>query len=140
MKNKILYVLLIIPLFFISGCSTSLNLNEKLIIKGVGIDSCDQGFELSFNIVKSGNFAGAKEEDSNKVIILKSNPYNAEFIKEEVSKYIELNELGFGAVANALRLALVGSSVGPDLFAIIETIGAKSCSDRITYACQNIQV
>lgn len=109
MKNKILYVLLIIPLFFISGCSTSLNLNEKLIIKGVGIDSCDQGFELSFNIVKSGNFAGAKEEDSNKVIILKS---KGETILDTVSNL--KNDTGSYPFFSQNLILIIGEQVAKD--------------------------
>ncbi|MDY0281621.1 MAG: glutamate--tRNA ligase [Salinivirgaceae bacterium] len=73
-------------------------------------------------------------------IIAATTPYQAESIKEAVSKYIETNGLGFGAIANALRLALVGSSVGPDLFAIVETIGAEACVNRINFAIENIDI
>jgi glutamyl-tRNA synthetase len=73
-------------------------------------------------------------------IIVQTSPFEAAVVKEAVSKYIEENQLGFGAIANALRLALVGSSVGPDLFAIVETIGAQASVDRIHFACNNIVV
>lgn len=71
-------------------------------------------------------------------IISHVQPYKADTIKEKVSIYIELHNLGFGAVANAIRLALVGGSVGPDLFDICETIGAETCYERINFACENI--
>lgn len=73
-------------------------------------------------------------------IISETTPYEAAVIKDNVSKYIEQNGLGFGAVANALRLALVGGSVGPDLFAICETIGAEACVNRIEFATNNISI
>lgn len=73
-------------------------------------------------------------------IIAKVAPYEAASIKAAVSEYIESNSLGFGAIANALRLALVGSSVGPDLFAIVETIGAEACVNRIDFAIENITI
>ncbi len=73
-------------------------------------------------------------------IIILTKPFEAIVVKEAVSKYIEENQLDFGAIANALRLALVGSSVGPDLFAIVETIGAQACAERVRFACENIPV
>ena len=60
-------------------------------------------------------------------------------LKEKVSNYIESNALGFGAIANAMRLAIVGDLVGPDLFAICETIGKEACINRIEYAIHHIQ-
>lgn len=66
-------------------------------------------------------------------------PFNAVDTKEAVSAYIEKNELGFGAVMNALRLVVVGSSMGPDLFTIIEMIGKDELMKRIDYALENIK-
>ncbi len=52
-------------------------------------------------------------------------------IKDEVSAYIQKNELGFGAIMNALRLAIVGGAKGPDLFTIIEIIGKEATLERL---------
>jgi len=50
------------------------------------------------------------------------------------ASYIEKNELGFGAVMNALRLAIVGDSKGPDLFKIIQFIGKEDTLTRLDFA------
>ncbi len=73
-------------------------------------------------------------------IISSTMPYEAVTLKSAVTEYIEQNHLSFGSVANALRLALVGGSVGPDLFAVIETIGAEACKNRIEFAVNNISI
>lgn len=59
-------------------------------------------------------------------------------LKNKISTYIESNTLGFGVIANAIRLAIVGDLLGPDLFVICETIGKEICINRIKYAIQNI--
>ena len=41
------------------------------------------------------------------------------------------NKIGFGQTMKTLRLALVGSLKGPDLFKIIEIIGADETIKRI---------
>jgi len=49
-------------------------------------------------------------------------------------------EWGFGAVMVPVRLALVGSSSGPDLFEICELIGREETIGRIRTACGKIQL
>lgn len=60
--------------------------------------------------------------------------WDAEALHTIASNYIETNELGFGAVMNALRLAIVGDSKGPDLFQIIAFIGRDDTIKRLNYA------
>jgi glutamyl-tRNA synthetase len=49
-------------------------------------------------------------------------------------------EWGFGVVMVPIRLALVGSSSGPDLFDICELIGKAETIGRIRIACEKIKV
>ena len=65
--------------------------------------------------------------------------WEAVAMHDSVAKYIEEKELGFGAVMNALRLAIVGDSKGPDLFKIIELIGKNEALKRLDLALENIQ-
>ena len=65
-------------------------------------------------------------------------PFNSINAEEAVKKYIEKNELGMGAVMNALRLCLVGKLKGPHLFDIIEIIGLEETQNRINYAINTI--
>ncbi len=57
--------------------------------------------------------------------------WDASTIKDQVSDYIKKNEIGFGAIMNALRLAIVGGAKGPDLFTIIEIIGKDATLQRL---------
>jgi glutamyl-tRNA synthetase len=69
--------------------------------------------------------------------ILQTSPEWKETILHDLAaKFIEENQLGFGAVANALRLALVGDSKGPDLFKIVELIGKDETLKRIKTAAE----
>ena len=52
-------------------------------------------------------------------------------IKEGVFGASTKNKIGFGQTMKTLRLALVGSLKGPDLFKIIEIIGADETIKRI---------
>lgn len=52
-------------------------------------------------------------------------------IETVVKKWIEENEMGMGAILNALRLVIVGALKGPHLFDIIELIGKDETLDRI---------
>ncbi len=65
--------------------------------------------------------------------------WNAEAIKESFSTFMTEKEWGFGVVMVPIRLALVGSSSGPDLFAIFEMIGKEETIGRIRKACLVIQ-
>ncbi len=73
-----------------------------------------------------------------KNIFQNSEEWKSEVLHGLAAKYIEENELGFGAVANALRLAIVGDSKGPDLFKIIELIGKEETINRLDRALEKI--
>ncbi|MCD6091302.1 MAG: glutamate--tRNA ligase [Bacteroidales bacterium] len=64
--------------------------------------------------------------------------WEATSLHDLTAAYIEKNELGFGAVMNALRLAIVGDGIGPDLFKIIKFIGRKDTLTRLNYALKTI--
>jgi glutamyl-tRNA synthetase len=66
--------------------------------------------------------------------------WKAESIKEAFSAFMTAKEWGFGAVMVPVRLALVGSSSGPDLFEICELIGREETIGRISTACIKIQI
>ena len=48
-----------------------------------------------------------------------------------IKSYIENNQLNMGSVMLPLRIALVGSATGPDLFFIMEILGIKESVERI---------
>ncbi len=75
-----------------------------------------------------------KQMEDIKNILAKVSDFTAENAKAQVSDYIQQNELGFGAIMNALRLCMVGGAVGPDLFQIIEIIGQNEAVNRISKA------
>ena len=52
-------------------------------------------------------------------------------IKEGVCNASAKNNISFGQTMKTLRLALVGSLRGPDLFRTIEIIGADEATKRI---------
>jgi len=66
--------------------------------------------------------------------------WKAAAIKDEFSIFMTQKEWGFGAVMVPIRLALVGSSSGPDLFEIFELLGKEETIDRIKKACEAIVV
>lgn len=60
-------------------------------------------------------------------------------IKEQFSAFMTEKEWGFGVVMVPVRLALVGSSSGPDLFDICELIGKEETIKRINAAIEKVQ-
>jgi glutamyl-tRNA synthetase, bacterial family len=65
--------------------------------------------------------------------------WKAEAIKELFSAFMTSKEWGFGSVMVPIRLALVGTSTGPDLFEILELVGKGETIDRIKKAIIKIQ-
>lgn len=65
--------------------------------------------------------------------------WSAANIKELFSAFMTEKEWGFGVVMVPVRLALVGSSSGPDLFDICELIGKEETIERIKKAISKIQ-
>lgn len=72
-------------------------------------------------------------------IIASVEDFSAVNAKEQVSSFIESNELGFGPIMNPLRLCIVGAGSGPDLFEIIELIGKEESLARIDRALVEIK-
>jgi len=64
-------------------------------------------------------------------LIEKSNKTTAEELSSLVKGYIEEKQLNMGAVMLPLRIALVGSAMGPDLSVIMENIGLSEVVERI---------
>ncbi|MGB0778448.1 MAG: glutamate--tRNA ligase [Flavobacteriaceae bacterium] len=57
--------------------------------------------------------------------------WEASIIEQEIKDYLTENELGFGKVMPPLRLLMVGSLSGPDLFQIMQYLGHATCKQRI---------
>ncbi len=70
--------------------------------------------------------------------LLQIQDFRAEVIKPVITKYVEENEIGMGAVMNALRLVLVGGGFGPDLMKIAELLGKNEVIKRINAGISNI--
>ena len=62
--------------------------------------------------------------------------FKAEAVQERTKAWIGEKEVGFGKVMQPLRLALVGSLQGPDLFVIAEYIGKQESIARIQKAIE----
>ena len=60
--------------------------------------------------------------------------WEATLLKEKASELMQEHGLGFGAVANALRLVLTGGAFGPDLFAIVALLGKEEVLARLSAA------
>lgn len=66
--------------------------------------------------------------------------WNASNIKELFSTFMTEKEWSFGAVMVPIRLALVGTSTGPDLFEILDVVGKQESVSRIRKALTEIAV
>lgn len=64
--------------------------------------------------------------------------FSAENVQNEVKSWISSKEIGFGKVMMPLRLALVGSLQGPDLYQIAELIGKEESISRINKAIDTL--
>lgn len=56
--------------------------------------------------------------------------FQAEYLKNLVSRYIQKHELSFGDVLPLLRIGLSGDTKGPDLFEMMEVLGKGTMSRR----------
>ncbi|MFA5781447.1 MAG: glutamate--tRNA ligase, partial [Bacteroidales bacterium] len=75
-----------------------------------------------------------------KEIINNASGFSAALLKESVSEYVRQKQLGMGQVMNALRLCIVGASLGPDLFEIIGLLGKEEAIRRIDFALQTLKM
>ena len=60
-------------------------------------------------------------------------------IEKVIKDYLSEKNLGMGQVMNVIRLSLVGSNKGPDLFLIIELLGKEEAIRRIKSAIEKIE-
>jgi len=65
---------------------------------------------------------------------------NRNEMEEELKKYLETNQIGFGQVMNALRLTIVGSGMGPDLLTIMSMIGRDETIKRVEKGLETIKL
>jgi len=65
--------------------------------------------------------------------------FAAENIENSIKEYLFEKNLGMGQVMNVIRLSLVGSNKGPDLFTIIELLGKKEVVKRVNSAINRIE-
>lgn len=72
------------------------------------------------------------------VIFRNAAHWQSEYLHDLAANYIQKNELGFGAVMNALRIAIVGDGIGPDLFKVIAFIGKEDTLKRLRFAIETI--
>ena len=143
---------LFLPILNEKGITTDLKHLEQIV--GMIQDRC----EFVHDLWEQGHyFFQAPESYDEKIIQKKWKPdtneklqsiaelfetiteWKAEPIKEAFSTFMTEKEWGFGVVMVPIRLALVGSSSGPDLFAIFEMIGKEETIGRIQTAISKIQ-
>ena len=64
--------------------------------------------------------------------------FNADQVSNIVKTWITNQHIGFGKIMMPLRISLVGSLQGPDVFKIMEVLGKKETISRIQQAIKNI--
>ncbi len=64
--------------------------------------------------------------------------YSIETIETSIKGFLEQNELGMGQVMTPLRLALVGSGMGPGVMDIMALLGKEEVENRIGRAIQEL--
>ncbi|MCQ2283645.1 MAG: glutamate--tRNA ligase [Bacteroidales bacterium] len=67
-------------------------------------------------------------------ILTSIQPFDKMQAHDAVMKHIQDNELNMGQVLNSLRIALVGTAKGPELFTIIELLGVDEVVRRVERA------
>jgi glutamyl-tRNA synthetase len=85
-----------------------------------------------------------KENSSQLVLEIKDIIANASLdsafqLKETLSNYIHEKQYNTGQIMNALRICMVGTLLGPDLFEIISLLGKAESLKRLDFALQTIK-
>ncbi|MBI5218429.1 MAG: glutamate--tRNA ligase [Bacteroidia bacterium] len=65
--------------------------------------------------------------------------FTAGIIHNAVQEFLKEKQLGMGQVMNALRLTIVGSSAGPDMFKMLDLLGMEETIRRIERAINTIK-
>ncbi|WP_417884612.1 glutamate--tRNA ligase [Zunongwangia sp.] len=110
-------------------------------------DIWEQGFYFFVNPTSYDpkNTKKAWKETTNELMkelisVLKNiEDFKADKVSEEVKNWIKSKEIGFGKVMQPLRISLVGSLQGVDIFQIAEAIGKDKTIYRIENAIQIIK-
>lgn len=71
-------------------------------------------------------------------LISQASDEQASTLSNTVKGWVKEQEMGFGKVMMPLRLALVGSLMGPDVFEIAAMIGKNECVKRIEHAINQL--
>ena len=90
-------------------------------------------------IRKKWNVETAKVLSDYSEALSKYESLSADSAKETLLSVLELHNIGMGKVMQPLRVTLTGESGGPDLMTIIEILGPKESSDRITTAIERFK-
>ena len=61
-------------------------------------------------------------------------PFDKQKAQDAVMHYIQVRELNMGQILNSVRIALVGTARGPELFTMIELMGTEEVHRRIERA------
>lgn len=62
--------------------------------------------------------------------------FSAASLETDFKEWLEVNELGFGDIIHALRVATTGKPAGPGMFDCLELLGKQSCLKRIQRAIE----
>ena len=67
-------------------------------------------------------------------------PFDKDKAHDMVMQYIQDNELNMGQVLNSLRIAIVGTAKGPELFTMIDIIGIEEVHNRTMRAIETVNL
>ncbi|QDT31105.1 glutamate--tRNA ligase [Thalassoglobus polymorphus] len=62
--------------------------------------------------------------------------FKASELEEDFKTWLDANDLGFGDIIHALRVATTGKPAGPGMFECLELLGKESCINRINRAIE----
>ena len=100
--------------------------------------SCDV-YAASEKATKKAFKEGTSELMLELIEVLESiEDFSTSTIQNTVKEWITAKEIGFGKIMMPLRLSLVGSLQGPDVFAIIGLIGKEETISSITRAIEKM--
>ena len=71
-------------------------------------------------------------------LLAQTDDFSATVTEPIIHEWITENELPMGQVMNSFRLAIVGASMGPSMFDIIEIIGKEETLKRIANASEKL--
>lgn len=84
---------------------------------------------------KEGTGAHLKVIDD---MLMSFQPFDRQKAQDTVMQYIQDNGLNMGQILNSVRIALVGTARGPELFTMIELMGTEETHRRIQRAIETV--